>query len=112
MERLKVALWVKPPKLLELKQTLDHLSEKLQEHCFVLKIKETNNLQSHTIIVEWETEDQMRRTFKSNEFKILSGAITALCKKSTIHLNNKLVGNHISLLTDINKQKFNIYNHE
>jgi len=105
MERLKVALWVKSPKLLELKQTLDHLSEKLQKHCFSLKITKTSNLQSHTIIVEWETENQMRRTFKSNEFKILSGAITALCEKSTVHLNNKLVGNHISMLTKIKKPK-------
>ena len=100
MERLKITLWVKPTKLLEFKQTLDHLSEKLQKHCFSLKIKETNNLQSYTIVGEWETEDQMHRTFKSKEFTILSGAITALCEKSTIHLNNKLVGNHISMLTN------------
>lgn len=105
MERLKIALWVKPTKLLEFKQTLDHLREKLQKHCINLKIKETNNLQSHAIMGEWETEDQMLRLFKSKEFIILSGAITALCEKSTIHLNNKLVGNHISMLTDIKKPK-------
>ena len=105
MERLKIALWVKSTKLLEFKQTLDHLSEKLQKHCFSLKFTETNNLQSHTIIGEWETEDQMQRSFKSKEFIILSGAITALCEKSTIYLNNKLVGNQISILTNIIKPK-------
>jgi len=105
MERLKIALWVKPSKRLEFKQTLDNLNEKLKKHCFSLKIKETNNLKSHTIMGEWETEDQMLRSFKSKEFTILSGAITALCEKSIIHLNNKLVGNHISMLTKIKKPK-------
>ncbi len=105
MERLKIALWVKPAKLLEFKQTLDHLSEKLEKHCTSLKIKETNNLQSYTIIGEWEMEDKMHRTFKSKEFTILSGAIIALCEKSTIHINDKLVGNHISKLTNIKKTK-------
>lgn len=98
MERLKITLWVKSTKHLEFKQTLDHLSEKLQKDCFSLKIKETNNLKSYTIIIAWETEDQMHRAVKSNAFIILTGAITALCEKSTIHLNDKLIGNNISKL--------------
>ena len=57
MEQLKIALRVKTSKLLEFKQTLDHLIEKLQKDCSILKIKETNNLQSYTIIMAWETED-------------------------------------------------------
>ena len=107
MERLKIALWVKPTKLLEFKQTLDHLSEKLQKHCFSLKFTETNNLSTYTIIGKWETEDQMQRSFKSKEFTILSGAITALCEKSTIHLNNKLVGNHILVLANLKNKNLN-----
>ena len=105
MERLKIALWVKPTKLLEFKQTLDHLYEKIQGHCSSLEITETNNLQTYIIIGKWEREDEMHRTFKSKEFTILSGAITALCEKSTIHFNNKLVANHISMLTSIKKTK-------
>jgi len=105
MERLKIALWVKPTKHLEFKQTLDHLSEKLKKHCSSLKITETNNLQSHTIIGEWETFIRMQEELKKEEFEILSGAVTALCEKSTIHLNNKLVGNQISMLTTLKRNK-------
>ncbi|MDB9961175.1 hypothetical protein OAD62_03685 [Oceanihabitans sp.] len=101
MEQLKIALRVKTSKLLEFKQTLDHLIETLQKDCSILKIKETNNLQSYTIIMAWETEDQMHRAMISNAFSILSGAITALVEKSTIHLNNKLVGNHMSTIANI-----------
>ena len=101
MEQLKIALWVKTTKLLEFKQTLDHLREELLKDCSNLKIIETNNLQSYTILGVWETEDQMQRSFKSKAFTILSGAITALCDKSTIHLNNKLVDNHISMLANL-----------
>ena len=101
MEQLKIVLRVNTSKLLEFKQTLDHLIEKLQKDCSILKIKETNNLQSYTIIMTWETEDQMHRAMISNAFKILSGAITALVEKCTIHLNDKLVGNHISILNNL-----------
>jgi len=105
MERLKIVLLVKPPKLLEFKQTLEILSEKLQKHCSSLKITKTNNLQTHTIIGEWETFVRMQEALKTEEFEVLSGAIAALCKKCTIHLNNKLVGNQISILTNIIKPK-------
>jgi hypothetical protein len=101
MEQLKIELRVNTSKLLEFKQTLDHLIEKLQKDCSLLKIKETNNLQSYTIIMTWETEDQMHRAMISNAFKILSGAITALVEKCTIHLNNKLVGNHMSTIANL-----------
>ena len=101
MERLKIALRIKPSKIVEFKQTLYHLSEELQKNCSSLKIKETNNLQSYTIIGEWETEDQMHRAIISKAFTILSGAITALCEKSTIHLNDKPIGNHILILANI-----------
>ena len=101
MEQLKIVLRVNTSKLLEFKQTLDHLIEKLQKDCSILKIKETNNLQSYTIIMAWETEDQMHRVMISKVFTILSGAITALCEKSTIHLNDILVGNHMSTMTKL-----------
>ena len=106
MEQLKIALWVKTTKLLEFKQTLDHLREELLKDCSNLKIIETNNLQSYTILGVWETEEQMQRSFKSKEFTILSGAITALCEKCTIHLNDKLVGNHISTLSNLKNNQF------
>jgi len=101
MERLEITLSVKSIKRLEFKQTLDHLSEKLQKDCSSLKIKESNNLQSYTILGEWETEDQMHRAIISKEFTILSGAITALCEKIEIRLNELLVGNRISVLANI-----------
>ena len=44
MELLEIALWVKSSKLLEFKQTLDHLREALQKDCTSLKIKETNSI--------------------------------------------------------------------
>ena len=44
---------------------------------------------------------QMQQTLKREEFVILSGAITALCDKIEVRLNDKLVENYISMLSNI-----------
>ena len=105
MERLDTALLVKSTKRLEFKQTLYDLSENLQKYCTKLEITESDNSLSYSILAQWKTEVEMFEALKEDEFKILSGAIKALCEKSTIRLNDKLVGNNISILADINKTK-------
>ena len=105
MERLEIALLVKSIKCLEFKQTLFDLSEKLQTHCTSLKITDSDNFLSYSILAQWETEVHMNEAFNTDVFAILSGAITALCEKVQIQLNDKLVGNHISMLANIKKTK-------
>lgn len=107
MERLDTTLLVKSTKRLEFKQTLYDLSKNLQKHCTKLEITESDNFLSYSILAEWITEVEMFEALKEDEFKILSGAIKALCEKSTIRLNDKLIDNHISILTDIKKQTLN-----
>ena len=98
MERLEITLLVKSIKRLEFKQTLYNLSEKFQKHCTSLKITESNNFLSYSILAEWETAADMQEAFKTYDFAILSGAITALCEKVQIRLNDKLIGSKISKL--------------
>lgn len=98
MERLEIEIWVKAPKRLEFKQTLDDLSEKLQKYFTSLKITESDNSLLYSILSQWETAVEMQEALKIEEFEILSGAITALCEKIEIQLNGKKVGNHISKL--------------
>ena len=105
MEKLDITLFVKPIKRLEFKQTLYDLSEKLQKHCSSLKITESDNFLSYSILAQWETAADMQEAFKTDEFAILSGAITALCEKVQIRLNDKNIGNNISILANIKKLK-------
>ena len=107
MERLDTALLVKSTKRLEFKQTLYDLSKNLQKYCTKLEITASDNFLSYSILVQWKTEVEMFEALKTDEFKILSGAIKALCEKPTIRLNDKLVDNHISILEDIKKQTLN-----
>jgi hypothetical protein len=98
MERLEITLLVKSIKRLEFKQTLYNLSEKFQKHCTSLKITESNNFLSYSILAEWETAANMQEAFNNYDFAILSGAIKALCEKVQIRLNDKLIGSKISKL--------------
>lgn len=112
MERLEMTLLVKPPKRLEFKQTLFDLNEKLQKHCTSLKITESDNFLSYFILAQWKNAVNLQEALRTEEFEILSGAITALCEKIEIRQNDKLVGNHISMLTNPNKTKLKSKNHE
>ena len=107
MERLDTALLVKSTKRLEFKQTLYDLSKNLQKYCTKLEITESDNSLSYSILAQWKTEVEMFEALKTDEFKILSGAIRALCEKSTIRLNDKLVGNNISMLANLKNQSLN-----
>ena len=98
MERLEIEIWVKPTKRLEFKQTLDDLNEKIQKCCTSIRITESDNSLSYSILSKWETAVEMQEALKIKEFEILSGAITALCEKIEVRLNDKKVGNHISKL--------------
>ena len=107
MEGLDIALLVKSTKRLEFKQTLYDLIKNLQKYCTKFEITASDNFLSYSILAEWKTEIEMFEALKEEEFKILSGAIKALCEKSTIRLNDKLVGNNISILVNLKNQSLN-----
>lgn len=98
MEKLEIALEVKSTKRLEFKQTLFDLSEKLQKHCSSLKITDSDNFLSYSLLAQWQTALDMQEALNTDKFKILFGAITALCEKIDIRLNDKKAGNQISKL--------------
>lgn len=67
----------------------------------VLEIIESDDGVTFTLLAQWETLNQMRQAIRSEECSILSGAITALCEKTVIWLDDIEVGNHISILTSL-----------
>ena len=89
----------------EFSQTLSNLARTLPSSCSSLRINESEDSPTINIVVKWETAAEMDRTLKGDEFAILSGAITVLCENTIIRLNDKLVGNHISMLANIKKTK-------
>lgn len=101
MEKLEVIVSVKPHNLIEFKQSLYSLKESLRSYCSSLRIDESEDDLAVTIITQWENLDQMRQALKSVEFRILSGAVNALCEKTVIRLDEKQRGNHISILSEI-----------
>lgn len=101
MEQFEMEIWVKPTKRLEFKQTLNDLNVKLQKYCTRLEISVSDNGVLFSIIAQWRTAFEMQEAIKMQEFEILSGAITALSEKTEIKLNNKLIDNLISTLTNI-----------
>lgn len=100
-KKLEFIVELKPNKRKEFSQSLDNLSKNLQNYCSSLMIDESGDGVTFNILAQWETEDQMRKALKSEEFLILSGAISALSKKSICRLNNKQISNHISMLAKI-----------
>ena len=102
---LELIVAPKSSKKKEFNQSLNDLVRVLERSCSKMKIDVSEESSIISLLMEWETEDQMRRTFKINEFTILSGAITALCEKIEIRLNDKLIDYHISMLANIKKTK-------
>ena len=101
MKKLQMIVMPKPHNLKEFKQSLNSLSESLQSYCSSLRIDESEDDLTVTIIAQWETLDQMRQALRSEEFRILSGAVNALCEKTVVWLDDKQVGNHISKLNSL-----------
>jgi len=79
----------------EFSQTLNTLARTLENSCSSVKINETEDGSTINMIVEWDTSEQKHRMLRIEAFKILSGAITALCEKVVIRLNGKLVDQNI-----------------
>jgi len=95
IKKLEVIVEPKPHKRKEFSQSLNNLTENLKKHCSSLIIDESGDGVTFNILVQWETEDQMRKALKSEEFLILSGAVNALSEKSIIRLNAKKVSNKL-----------------
>jgi len=95
---LELIVAPKSSKKKEFNQSLNDLARILESSCSKMKIDGSEESSSISVLMEWETEDQMHRTIKSNEYTILSGAITALCEKIEIRFNNSKIGDQISKL--------------
>ena len=93
--KLELIVLTNSRKSKEFKQTLNFLTENLRNYCSSLKIDESGDGVTFNILAQWETEDQMRKALKSEEFLILSGAINALSEKSICLLNDKKVSNKL-----------------
>jgi len=61
-------------------------------------IDESGDGLTFNILAQWEKEAQMHNALSSEEFTILTGAISALSEKTIIRLDDKQVSNHISKL--------------
>jgi len=96
IKKLELIVEPKPHNRKEFSQSLENLAENLQIHCSSLKIDESGDGLTFNIIAQWETEDQMSNALRSEEFRILSGAISALTKKSIVQLDGKKVSNNSS----------------
>jgi len=99
--KLEVIVIPKPHNVKEFKQSLNSLKESLQSYCSSLRIDESDDDLAVTIKAQWETMDQMHIALRSEEFRILSGAVNALCEKTIIWLDDKEIGNHISKLNSL-----------
>jgi hypothetical protein len=81
----------------EFSQTLNTLARTLENSCSRVKISGNDDGSNINVVLEWDSTDQKCRMLRTEAFKILSGAITALCDKVVIRLNGKLV--HQDILT-------------
>ena len=100
-KKLELIVLPNPRKRKEFIQSLDNLTDDLKKYCTSLMINESKDSFKIHILAQWETEDQMREALRSEEFRILSGAVNALCEKAVIRLNDKQRGNHISILSEL-----------
>jgi len=98
---LEIIILPIPRKKKEFYQTMENLSRSLRRSCSSLTIEESEQLHTITTVIKWETEDQMRQALKSEEFGILSGAISTLCESVIVRLNDQLIGNHISKISTL-----------
>jgi hypothetical protein len=101
MKTLELIVLPKPRNKKEFKQTLENLTQELNKHFSTIKIDEFEDGLKLIILATWETENQMRKTLRSEEFLILSGAIRALCEKTVIRIDGKQINNHILELIKI-----------
>ena len=98
MKILEITVLPKPHNRKEFRQPLEDLSKNLHQHCSSLKIDELEEGVTFYILVKWKTAGQMHNALMSDEFTILTGAISALSEKTIIQLDGKEVGINISEL--------------
>jgi len=82
----------------EFSQSLNNIGRILQHSCSSLKIDESDDDPIIHVVMEWETVVQMRQMFSSEDFNILSGAITSLCEEVVIRMDGNRIEKHISTL--------------
>ena len=101
MKKLELVVSLNRSKSKEFKQSLQILKDKIEEHSTSFDIDELEDALSISLLVQWQTDEQMRQELQSDEFKILSGAINSLCEKTIIRIDDTLIGNHISKLKSL-----------
>jgi hypothetical protein len=97
---IEIMVWPKLRKDLEFSQTLDCLSVKFQDYCSTLRI-ESQNGGNYILYAEFQNSEQMQHMLQSKEFKILAGAVMALCQKSEIRLDREPFKQEIAKLYTI-----------
>ena len=97
-KRLELIVTMNSRKKLEFRQTLECLSEILVNYCTKLNIEESKSGDIFTLLIQWESANQMRSAFRTNEFSILIGAIKSLGRNISIQVDDKDIGNDISML--------------
>ena len=75
-------------KKVELEQSIVSIQENLKKisPLFEIKIRNGDNYQ---FLFKLETEEEVKQTFESNSFILLSGAIQTLCNLPSVSLNGR-----------------------
>ena len=94
-KRLELNIVLNSRKKLEFRQTVECLSESLLNNCSDLKIQESQDDDTFTLLIRWDSVNQMRSAIRTNEFGILIGAIKSLGKNTSIRLDDKDIGSDI-----------------
>jgi hypothetical protein len=97
-KKLELNIVLNSRKKLEFRQTLECLSEILLNHCSDMKIQETEDNDTFYLLIQWDSANQMRVALRTNEFGILIGAIKSLGRNISIQVDDKDIGNDISML--------------
>ena len=100
-KKLELTIELNYRKKLEFRQTLECLSEILLNDCFGLNIQEVQEGDIFILLIQWESENQMRQALRTKEFSILTGAIKSLAKNTGIRLDDEDLGNDISKLMSL-----------
>ena len=108
MITLDITMHVRARRRIELVQTLNSLKESMAEHGLVVEIEQSGDGDTFNLQTSWQGIEQMRNALPHDDFKILAGAIAALCTKHSIRINGELIQEDLAKLTTlkINKIQF------
>jgi len=101
MIKLDITMHVRARRRIELVQTLNSLKESMAEHGLVVEIEQSGDGDTFNLQTSWQGIEQMRNALPHDDFKILAGAIAALCTKHSIRINGELIQEDLAKLTTL-----------